>query len=95
VQPPDGPTRRICGRPVSALYPVQQRTVRVSCRNLRLQLHRVERLARTEEKGATRLAPKVFPFGDLVVFCVGRVHVAFKSGVVVVVVVLWNCGGLP
>lgn len=43
-----------------------------------------ERLTSTEEEGMTGLVLKT-SFGDHAVFCVGRVHIAFKYGVVVVV----------
>lgn len=53
-----------------------------------LQLHHAERQARTEEEGVTRLAPEILPVGNRIIFWVGRVHMAFKYGVVVVVVVV-------
>lgn len=79
VYPCDGPTRRICGRPVSASYPVQQRTGRVSCQDSNPQLHRIETVTRTEEECVTRLIPKAALVRDQVVICSGGVHVLRSS----------------
>lgn len=85
VYPCDGSTRRIWGRPVSASYPTQQTTLRVSCQCSHLKRHHLAELAHTEEKGATRLVPKVTSVGDQVVVCAGWVHITFKRGAAVVV----------